>query len=104
MNDEPINLDMRRGMAAQKETDIRRRLAEVRADQAALKLRQDEFENLLEAVPATSQQEAVIKAKYLIQLYAATQDGSHPLRARLINRSLEDLDRFFNVECPPNAD
>jgi hypothetical protein len=104
MNDEPINLDMRRGMTAQKETDIRRRLSEVRADQAALKLRQDEFENLLEAVPATSQQEAVIKAKYLIQLYAGTQDGSHPLRARLINRSLEDLDRFFNLECPPNAE
>lgn len=98
MNDDPISLDTRRGMAAQKETDIRRRLSEVRADQAALKLRQDEFESLLEAAPATSQQEAVVKAKYLIQLYASTHDGSHPLRARLIIRALDDLDRLFNLE------
>lgn len=87
-------------MAAQKGTEIRRRLAEVRADQAALKARQGEFEDFLESTPADSQQEAVIRAKYLIELYAATTEGGDPRRARLITRSLDELDRLFNLTTP----
>ena len=42
-----INLDGRRGMAAQKATRMRRLLAAVDADHAALRARQEELEHLL---------------------------------------------------------
>jgi hypothetical protein len=102
MNDRPIELDTHRGMHAQKETELRRRLSEVQADQAALKARQREFEEFLESTPALSQVDAVAKAKYLLQLYSATAEGSDPRRAPLIARALEDLDRLFNLNH--NAD
>jgi hypothetical protein len=44
MTDRPVDLDEHRGMAAQKSTELRRRLHEVQVDQAALRQRQDEFE------------------------------------------------------------
>jgi hypothetical protein len=40
-----VELDEHRGMAAQKSTELRRRLHEVQADQTALRRRQDEFES-----------------------------------------------------------
>ncbi len=97
MNDDPIPLDQHRGMAAQKATDLRRQLSTVQAEQTAVKARQKEFEKLLETVPAQSQQEAVIKARYLVQLYAETREGSDPARARLIAQSLKELDQLFNL-------
>lgn len=102
MKGDAVELDAHRGMAAQKETEIRRRLAEVHADQAALKIRQREFEDFLQSTPAMSAQEAAAKAKYLIQLYAATPDGADPRRARLIERSLEELDRIFKLGLGPD--
>ena len=99
MNDVPIDLDKHRGMNAQKETEIRRRLAEVQADQLALKVRQKEFEEFFESTPAASPTEAVTKVKYLLHLYAATPEGSDPRRARLIARSLEELDRLFKLSA-----
>jgi hypothetical protein len=44
MTDKTVDLDQRRGMAAQRATDLRRLLANVEADQSALRLRQDELE------------------------------------------------------------
>jgi hypothetical protein len=46
MTDKTIDLDRRRGMGAQKPTDLRRLLAEVKANESALRLRQDELEAL----------------------------------------------------------
>jgi hypothetical protein len=43
MTDKAIELDEHRGMAAQKATDLRRLLADVEANEAALRLRQDEW-------------------------------------------------------------
>jgi hypothetical protein len=37
MTDEPVNLDERRGMAAQRDTETRRVLYDVQIDQAALR-------------------------------------------------------------------
>ena len=54
MQDEPIELDEHRGMSAQKDTEIRRRLHEVQADQAALRARQAELEKFLVSAPATT--------------------------------------------------
>jgi hypothetical protein len=93
-DDDPVNLDGHRGMAAQKSTEIRRRLHEVQADQAALRLRQEELEHFLLAAPATTWPEAAAKAKYLIQLYAGTADGQDPRRKKLIASALDDLARL----------
>src|SRR5713101_1229314 len=72
MTDKTIDLDQHRGMAAQKATDFRRLLADVEANERSLRLRQDELESHLIAAPAASWQEAAEKARYLLNLFAAT--------------------------------
>lgn len=94
MNDDPVELDEHRGMAAQKSTEIRRLLQEVQADQAALRQRQEEFERFLLAAPATTWQEAAAKARYLLHLFAATVEAQDQRRQRLIAATLEDLARL----------
>lgn len=94
MTDRPVNLDEHRGMAAQKGTEIRRELHEVQADQAALRDRQEELENFLLVAPATTLAEAAVKARYLIQLFAATPEAQDPRRQSLIASALADLARF----------
>ncbi|MGE5146295.1 MAG: hypothetical protein ACM3N5_06070 [Candidatus Eiseniibacteriota bacterium] len=93
-DDDPVDLDGRRGMAAQKSTEIRRRLREVQADQAALRHRQEELEHFMLAAPAATWPEAAAKAKYIIQLFAATADGQDPRRKKLIESALDDLARL----------
>ena len=44
MTEKTIDLDQHRGMAAQKATDLRRLLADVEANEKALRLRQEELE------------------------------------------------------------
>ena len=94
MMDDPVDLDERRGMAAQKATEIRRRLHEVQTDQAALRHRQDQFESLLLAASAETWPEAASKAQYLIQLFAATPYAQDPRRQKLIASALDDLTRL----------
>ncbi len=95
MMDDPVDLDERRGMAAQKATEIRRhRLHEFQADQAALRRRQEELEKLLLAAPAETWPEAAAKAEYLIQLFAATPEARDPRRKKLIAHALDDLTRL----------
>lgn len=95
MTDDPVDLDGRRGMAAQKATEIRRQqLHQFQADQAALLRRQEELESLLLAAPAETWQEAAAKAQYLIQLFAATPEAQDPRRKELIAHALDDLSRL----------
>ena len=94
MTDCPVDLDGHRGMAAQKSTEIRRRLLEVQADQAALRCRQVEFERYAVAAPSATWAEAAAKARYLIQLFAATPDAGDPRRQQLIAAVLEDFTRL----------
>lgn len=94
MSDDPIELDLRRGMAAQRETDERRRGVEVRADQAALRLRQERMEASLVAGPATSWHDLALKSAYLISLFAETPEGRDPRHAKLIESALDDIRRF----------
>jgi hypothetical protein len=79
MNDNPVDLDKHRGMAAQKATDIRRVLADVEANAKLLRDRQGVVEIQLLAVPAASWPEAAAKARYVLNLYAASlpPDDSH---------------------------
>lgn len=97
MTDNPVDLDERRGMAAQKATELRRqRLHDFHADQAALRRRQEELEKLLLAAPAETWPEAAAKAQYLIQLFAATSEAQDPRRKELIAHALSDLARLMD--------
>ena len=72
----------------------RRRLREVEADQSALRHRQQEFERHAVTAPSTNWPEVAEKARYLIQLFAATPEARDPRRQALIASVLEDLARL----------
>jgi len=94
MTDKTIELDQRRGMAAQKATDLRRLLTDVEANEKALRLRQDELESHLIAAPAANWHEAAEKARYLLNLFAATLVSQDPRRQKLIAAVLADFERL----------
>jgi hypothetical protein len=94
MADTPVELDEHRGMAAQKSTEIRRRRHEVQADQVALQRRQQEFERYAVAAPSTTWREVAAKARYLIEIFAATPEARDPRRQELIAGVLDDLARL----------
>jgi len=94
VNDNPVDLDKHRGMAAQKATDIRRVLAEVEANAKMLRDRQGVVENQLLAAPATSWAEAVAKARYVLNLYAASLPPSDTHHRDLVAAVLADLARL----------
>ena len=81
-------------MAAQRDTEIRRRLSGVKAEQAAVRARQDELEGFLLATEATTWPEAAAKARFLIQLYAGTPEGQDTRRQKLIASTIAELDRL----------
>ena len=94
MTDKSIDLDQHRGMAAQKATKLRRLLADVEANENALRVRQEELESHLLAAPATNWPEAAEKARYLLNLFAATLSAQDPRRQKLITAVLADFDRL----------
>jgi hypothetical protein len=93
--EDTVDLDGRRGMSAQKATGMRRQLAAVEADHAALRARQEELEHFLLAAPATDWGEAVAKARYLLSLFAQTPAAEDPRRVRLIADVLADFERLL---------
>jgi hypothetical protein len=95
--DRPINLDRRRGMTAQKATEIRRLLAEVEANELALRDRQQALEAQLLTAPATCWPEAAEKARYLLKLLAATPIAQDPRRQKLIANVMEDFERLMRT-------
>jgi hypothetical protein len=94
MTDKTIELDQHRGMAAQKATELRRLLADVEANEKALRLRQAELESHLLAAPAANWHEAAEKAHYLLNLFAATLAAQDPRRQTLIAAVLADFARL----------
>src|SRR4051812_4744279 len=94
MTDKAVELDKHRGMAAQKATDLRRLLAEVAANERALRAAQDELETQLIAAPASTWEDAAEKVRYLLSVLAATPSGKDPRRKTLIQAVLDDLDRL----------
>jgi hypothetical protein len=101
MTELPIDLDEHRGLAAQKATDLRRTLAEVEEQRAALEARQHELEKNLLARPADTWGEAAAKARYLIMLFAATSAAEDPRRRQLIANVLADFDRLLEAGDSP---
>jgi hypothetical protein len=94
MTEKTIDLDQHRGMAAQKATDLRRLLAEVQANQRALRQRQDELEAHLVAAPAAGWHEAAEKVRYLLTLFSETPAAQDPRRQKLIAAVLDDFKRL----------
>ena len=94
MTDNTINLDQHRGMAAQKATNLRRLLADVEADQRALRRRQDELEAHLLAAPAADWREEAEMARYLLNPFGATLTSQDPRRQKLIAAVLADFERL----------
>jgi hypothetical protein len=94
VTEKTIDLDQHRGMAAQKATGLRRLLAEVEADERALRLRQDELESQLASAPSATWHEATEKARYLLNLYGATLTVQDPRRQTLIAAVLADFERL----------
>jgi hypothetical protein len=94
MTDKTVELDERRGMAAQKATELRRLLAEVQLNEQALRARQDDLETQLLAASAATWEEAAEKARYLLTLFATSLAGEDPRRQKLIAAVLEDFDRL----------
>jgi hypothetical protein len=103
VNDHPAILDEHRGMAAQQATEIRRRLAEVAADQTALRQRRTELEKFLLAAPAVTWADAAEKARYLIMLFDTTSLGQDPRRQKLIASVLDDFTRLSRGPTEPLA-
>jgi hypothetical protein len=94
MTDKTIDLDHHRGIAAQKATELRRLLADVAANEKALRIRQDELETHLLAAPAANWHEAAEKAGYLLNLFAATITAQDTRRQKLIAAVLADFNRL----------
>ena len=104
MTDELIELDQRRGLAAQKATSSRRLLAEVEANERTLRQRRDLLESHLIAAPAANWAEAAEKARYIIKLYAASLGTSDSQRHGLVAAVLADLARLeLEERCKPAA-
>ncbi len=74
---------------------MRRQLAAVDADHAALRARQEELEHLLLAAPATDWVEAVAKARYLLILFAQSPAAEDIRWARLIADVFADFERLL---------
>ena len=98
MTDKTIDLDRHRGMSAQKATELRRLLADVEANENALRLRQDELEAHLLAAPAANWYEAAEKARYLLKLFAVTLAAQDPRRQQLIAAVLADFKRLVGED------
>jgi hypothetical protein len=94
MTEKTIDLDLHRGMAAQKATELRRLLADVETDQNALRVRQEELESHLLASPAANWHEAAEKARYLLNLFSASLTSQDPRRQKLIAAVLADFKRL----------
>lgn len=94
MTDDPVELDSRRGMAAQKATHIRRMLAEAELNAKALREGQQALEEQLLTTPATSWPEAAAKARYVLNLYSASLGAQDSRHRDLITIVLDDFTRL----------
>ena len=83
--------------------EIRRQMAEVEAQQAALRDRQAELEKFLFAAPAADWEEAVEKARYLIGLFAETPVGRDSRYRKITADVLEDFGRLSGRLVEPLA-
>jgi hypothetical protein len=94
MTDEPLDLDRHRGMAAQKAVDLRRALAEAENHARELREREAVLEERLLSTAAASWPEAAAKARYLLNLYAASLSEHDTRHRALIAAIFDDFARL----------
>ena len=94
MTDEPSDLDRHRGRAAQKATDLRRSPADAESSARVLRERQAALENQLMSIAATSWPEAVAKASYVLNLYAAGLSPADTHHRDLVSAIFADFARL----------
>ncbi len=94
MTDDVIDLDKRRGMASQAATDSRRLLADVEANEQILRMQRDALEAQLFATQAATWQDAAVKARFVLGLYAATLGKGDTRHRALVDAVLADLERL----------
>jgi hypothetical protein len=94
MTQKTVDLDQHRGMAAQKATGLRRLLADVKTNETALRVREDELEEHLISAPAANWPEAGEKARYLLDLFANSLTAQDPRRQKLIVAVIDDFERL----------
>jgi hypothetical protein len=94
MTDIPVDLDKHRGMAAQKATDLRRALADVEAHVRELRDREADLENRMMTAPAMSWPEAAVKARHLLNLYAASLPSEDTRHRALVAALFDDFVRL----------
>jgi hypothetical protein len=98
MTDEPLDLDKHRGMAAQKATRLRRVLAEIENNAREQRDRQAMLENELLSIPATSWPDAAVKARYVLNLYAASLSPDDAHHRDLVSAIFEDFARLSHED------
>ena len=98
MTDHTVDLDKHRGMAAQKATELRRTLAEVEATVRELREREAELESHMMTVQAASWAEAAVKARYLLNLYAASLPVEDTRHRALVATLFDDFARLSGEE------
>ena len=94
MSDEPLDLDKHRGIAAQKATEIRRATTDVESRARELRERQSVLESGLMSVAATSWPEAAAKARYVLNIYAASLSPDDTRHRDLVAAILADFVRL----------
>lgn len=94
MTDGPLDLDKHRGMAAQKATEIRRAMTDVESRARELRERQSVLQSGLVSVAATSWPEAAAKARYVLNIYAASLSPDDTRHRDLIAAILADFARL----------
>jgi hypothetical protein len=94
MTEKTIDLDQHRGMAAQKSTELRRLLANVEADQKALRFGKPNWNLTCWRRRRQIGTKLPNKARYLLNLFAATLDAQDPRRQKLIAAVIADFDRL----------
>jgi hypothetical protein len=99
VTEKPIDLDQHRGMSAQRATESRRLISEVEAHEAKLHRLRAAAEEQFLALPAATWEEAGVKAKYLMGLYAGTLAGGDARTKRLIAAVLEDFERLSSLSA-----
>ncbi|MFE1599698.1 hypothetical protein [Methylobacterium sp. ID0610] len=104
MTDRSIELDERRGMAAQKATNLRRKRAEVASQHAALAERQHDLEEHLFAAEAVTWPEAAAKARYLLERFAASFACEDPRLRMMVAAVLADFTHLSRPTRPDGED
>src|SRR3954463_13372236 len=94
MTDIPVDLDSHRGMAAQKATDLRRALADVEAQVRELREREADLENRMMSGPAAPGPGAAVKARHLLNLYAAGLPAEDTRPRALVTALFDDFARL----------